>query len=297
MLSSGYHLAMNRLTWILAALLATLLSPPPADAVEANLDTRESAKLSVTSAEVAGLRPQQIEPFFKDYKACFLLCDGTTGDCVILNPTECEQRKVPCSTFKIPNSIIGLDTGVLVDENHLFKWDGTKQFISDWERDHTLQSAVRHSVVWYYKRVAAGVGPDRMTDYLKTFDYGNQDISAGITQFWLGSPADGGSLKISANEQVTFLKRLYYGKLPVKQRSMDIAKRIIVLKQTPKAVLSGKTGSFFKDGKWILGWFVGYVVHDKKPYFFAANIEAGDNASGAKAREIVEKILESSGLL
>ena len=288
---------MNVVIWAVAVLLGILMSEPSVQAVDANPDKPGSPKLRVAFSSIGQFNPRALEPYFAKYKACFMLSEGEAGPAFAYHAEECEQRKVPCSTFKIPNSIIGLDTGVLTDENHLFKWDGTKQFISDWERDHTLQSAVQYSVVWYFKKVAAAVGAERMREYLKNFDYGNQDMSAGLTQFWLGSPAHGGSLKISAKEQIDFLKKLYFERLPVKKRSMQIAKRIIVLKQTPYGTLSGKTGSSYKDGKWVLGWFVGYLVHDKKPYFFAANIEAEDGASGPRAREIVEEILKDAQLL
>src|SRR5438477_11876726 len=113
-----------------------------------------------------------------------------------------------------------------------------------------------------------------MKKYIHLVHYSNEDLSAGITKFWLGT-----SLKISADEQIEFLKGLYHDKLPFFKRSMDIVNKIIRLKETPEGVLSGKTGSDLANGKGILGWFVGYVVHNGNPYFFATNIEATDGAA------------------
>ena len=51
--------------------------------------------------------------------------------------------------------------------------------------------------------LARRVGSQRMQKFLADIPYGNADISTGIDKFWLGT-----SLKISADEQVEFLRRL-----------------------------------------------------------------------------------------
>ena len=127
-----------------------------------------------------------------------------------------------------------------------------------------------------------------MKKYIDDVRYGNCDISGGITKFWLAN-----SLKISAEEQVDFIKRLYFDDLPFSTRSMKIVKKNTELKKTDKGELHGKTGSDREDGKDVLGWFVGYVVHDGHPYVFATNIQAKDGAWGKRAREITESILEA----
>jgi beta-lactamase class D len=45
------------------------------------------------------------------------------------------EAKLPASTFKIPNSIIALETGVVEDPDKIF-WDGVTRSISV-EKDHT----------------------------------------------------------------------------------------------------------------------------------------------------------------
>ena len=105
-----------------------------------------------------------------------------------------------------------------------------------------------------------------ITNYLAEFDYGNQDISGGLTNFWLGS-----SLKISANEQIEFLKKLWRNQLPVSTRAMTLTKKIIPLDISPSgARLNGKTGSHTTD-KSALGWFVGHLDSKEGEYLFAVN--------------------------
>ena len=59
-------------------------------------------------------------------------------------------------------------------------------------------------------------------------NYGNADTSGGIDKFWLT-----GGLRITPEQEIDFLKRLYNNKLPFSQRTMDIVKKIMVFEQTP----------------------------------------------------------------
>src|ERR1700732_1534678 len=53
------------------------------------------------------------------------------------------EAKLPASTFKIPNSIIALETGVVGDpDKDVFKWDGVTSSIEAWNRDHMLRSPI-----------------------------------------------------------------------------------------------------------------------------------------------------------
>jgi len=239
------------------------------------------------------INKEKLAEKFHNYNAgCFELLDCSSGKVFRYNPEQCAKRLPPMSTFKIFNSLAGLESGVLKDENHLMKWDGQKRWNDSWNKDQTLQSAVSNSVVWYFQKVAEGVGEGRMKKYLAAANYGNQDISGGITKFWLAS-----SMQISADEQVQFVKKLYSDELPFSKRSIEIVKKITELKSTEKGDLHGKTGSDMQNDKWILGWFVGYVVHNKHAYVFATNVQADDGVSGPKAKELTIGILEEAGLL
>lgn len=227
---------------------------------------------------------------FDGRQGCFLLYNLTKDRYeVTYGGSVCDTQVSPASTFKIPNSLIGLDLGILKDENTLYKWDGKKQTIKEHEQDHTLASAVKYSVVWYFKALAEQVGENHYRQYLKKLNYGNQDISGGLTQFWLSS-----SLKISPKEQITFLKKLYCNQLPVSKHATDIVKKILVL----DADLSGKTGSASVDGVNI-GWFVGHMTKNGEEYVFATNLQAPgkdykiDNVySGLKTKEITLELLK-----
>ena len=157
-----------------------------------------------------------------------------------------------------------------------------------------MRSAICNSVVWYYQELARRVGEEQMRAYVEAAAYGNADISGNIDSFWLD-----GALRISPDEQVEFLKRLYLNGLPFSQRSMDIVKDIIVLEETDTYKLSGKTGSAIRIEVY-QGWFVGYLETDDNVYFFATNFESDDSngfANGENAKRISLDILQYLGLM
>lgn len=235
---------------------------------------------------------EDLSTYFNGYDGCFVLYDTQNNTYTIHNKEKSTKRLPPNSSFKIYNSLIGLESGVLKDENTMFKWDGTKHSIESWNRDHTLATAISNSVVWYYKILATQVGEKRMQEYIDKLGYGNKDISGGIDKFWLQS-----SIKISPMEQVELLRKLYSYELPFSKENIDIVKKIIILSEEDGTIFRGKTGGGMKGNNFINGWFVGYIEKDDKTYFFAANIEAEKEASGQNAKGITIKILKDKGLL
>jgi beta-lactamase class D len=233
--------------------------------------------------------------FFDKYKVegCFVLYDQKENKFTRYNTKRCAERFTPASTFKIPNSLIALETGVIKDENEVIEWDGVKRDRAEWNRDQTLDSAFEFSAVWFYQELARRVGEKRMKKYVSDFGYGNQDISGGIDQFWLG-----GNLRISPDEQIAFLRKVYETKLPVSARSNEILKKIMLMENNANYKLFAKTGAG-RNGAKRLGWFVGFIEQNGNVYYFANNIEAENtNENFMPARvEIAKKILNELGLL
>src|SRR5215211_2840264 len=132
---------------------------------------------------IAGLglieaRAQDLSPFFKDTKGAFVLYDQNNNRYVRYNVERCRERFSPKSTFKIPNSLIGLETGVIKDADFVIQWNKQKyppqanwneEPFVHWGQDHTLRSALKYSVVWYYRELALSVGPRGMNKYVRAF--------------------------------------------------------------------------------------------------------------------------------
>jgi beta-lactamase class D len=241
--------------------------------------------LTLTLCPAHLCRSQDFQRVFSGSQGCFVLLDVARNKFIRSDAARCAERLSPWSTFKIPNSLISLELGIVPDTLQVTPWDGVVRDRTEWNRDQTLSSAFSLSAVWYYQRLARATGMKRMRDYLRKIHYGNEDISGGIDRFWLGS-----SLRISADEQVDFLRRLLAGQLPFSARSIQILQDIMVVARTPEEILRGKTGMGGPaDSR--LNWFVGYLERGPNVYIFATNVQGSDIADPQTARRITESIL------
>jgi beta-lactamase class D len=224
--------------------------------------------------------------------------DRSSGTFINPEPTRSAERLTPCSTFKIYNTLIGLELGLIQGaDSPWYKWDGIHRDIDGWNQDLTLREAFRVSAVPAYQILAREIGAMRMNKFIEEISYGTKDISAGIDSFWLYRQ-EHASIMISADEQVKLLNKLFDGKLPFSEKNIAILRDVMTAIKTEKGTLYGKTGSGMNaDGKWALGWFVGFLEQGDVTFVFACNITGGENPSGKTARAIVESILKSQGLL
>ena len=215
--------------------------------------------------------------------ACFILRDNNHEAIHYYNKERCLQRMLPASTFKIFNSLVALETAVAPDERLLIKWDSTNKSRPGCDKDLTMQEAFAESCVWYYQEIARRIGATRMQHFLDTIQYGNRNMGGSTDMFWLND-----SLQISADEQVGFVKRLYFAELPVSERSQRIVKNMMLREETPAYKLYYKTGTGKSGDKYVY-WIVGFIErieHIKEmkgsmnkvdernyPYFFAQNFD------------------------
>lgn len=229
---------------------------------------------------------------FGDLNGTFVFFDPQTNRTIRHNAERARTRYLPASTYKIPNTLIALETGAASGADFALRWDGNvaprqSWWPAVWAENHTLASALRNSVVWFYQELARRIGARRMQSYVDRFQYGNRDLSGGIDQFWLT-----GGLRISADEQVEFLRRFYGGHLGVSQRSTAIVKDLLPLEENAQYRLSGKTG-------WVglgesapqIGWLVGYVDRGTNVYFFAMNIDIREDRDVAARMSITKGVL------
>ncbi|HZC35068.1 MAG TPA: class D beta-lactamase [Chthoniobacterales bacterium] len=213
------------------------------------------------------------------------------GETHVYNPQRAAEPFIPASTYKIPHSLIALETGVVKDEHQSFKWDGQRRWVDTWNRDQTFRSALKYSVVWVYQEIARQVGEQRESDYLKKFAYGNEDVSGGVDHFWLD-----GSLRITALQQIEFLKKLYLNQLPVSERSILIVKDMLINEANSKYILRAKTG-WENAGAQGIGWWVGWIETDNDVHFFALNLDITKEEDAPKRMIIARQCLASLGAL
>lgn len=237
-----------------------------------------------------------LQKYFDDnhVNGTFALFDNGSGQFTVYNLSRYKDSAfLPASTFKIVNSLIGLQTGKITNEKMIIKWDGVKRWNEAWNKDLTMEEAFKLSAVPYYQEVARRIGKDTMQFWLDSLHYGNKKIGGAVDTFWLNN-----SLKVTADEQLGLVKRLYFDQLPFDKRSQAIVKKIMLQENNANYSLSYKTGFGYKEDGKSLAWIVGWLEENKHPYFFALNIEGEHNADLVKMRmNILKGILSQLGFL
>lgn len=178
------------------------------------------------------------------------------------------KGQLPASTFKIANSIIALETGIVENDSTLIEWDGSARRLAVWEQDLSLKEAFHYSCVPCYQEIARKIGLVQMRAFLDKLGYGVMKVdSSNLDLFWLA-----GESRINQYQQIEFLDALYQAELPISKRTSSIMKRMMIIEKTKDYTLSGKTGWSISNGL-NNGWFVGFLEANNKIYFVASNIE------------------------
>jgi len=209
--------------------------------------------------------------YFDAYSAegTFVLRNGATSEQVIHDEARADTRFIPASTFKILNSLIALELGVITLDDTV-EWDGIARGNPTWDQSQSMRDAFQRSTVWFYQALARRIGAARMGAALAREQYGNQDIGGGIDRFWLD-----GQLRISALEQVDLLERLHDRELGFSLPVMQQVEDLLLMERCADYVLRGKTG-WAESGGNQLGWLVGWVERGDDTYYFAMNLENPD---------------------
>ncbi|HYN07377.1 MAG TPA: penicillin-binding transpeptidase domain-containing protein [Vicinamibacterales bacterium] len=242
-------------------------------------------------------------------RSCFLLFELGVGQ-VRRRPSDaCQTRLTPASTFKVPHALAALDAGMIAgpDEQMPFV-DGGGQYPESARRQHTLATAIRHSVLWYFQRVAERLGPDREAAYLRKFGFGNMDSTSQLTTFWIG-----GSLQISPEEQLAFWLKLYRNELAVSARALEQVKALLIQPdgvivnaagEQPFArpwrantTVSAKTGSATDRSGQAARWLVGYVTQANRSFVFVSCVIGPRDLAANAAIDLAARSLREEGVI
>lgn len=214
--------------------------------------------------------------------SCVVILNAGSGQ-VTRTGDRCGTALSPASTFKIPHALVALETGVVTTDT-IEKWDGTRHPEQpSWDRDHTVLSAMRPSVLWFFQRIAPRIGAGRMHEWLQKLEYGNADTSGPIREYWVN-----GRLRISPEAQVQFLRRFYAGELPIAARHVAAVRGALEqqpgTQQNARGVhklevpwpagtsLNAKTGATTIANGESVSWLVGQLTVADARYVFASAV-------------------------
>ena len=235
-----------------------------------------------------------LKKYFDESKVdgCFTMLNNADGKITVYNMGLDTQRFSPASTFKILNSLIGLQTGRITDEKMIIKWDGLKRPVGSWNKDMDMTEAFKVSCVPYYQEVARRIGKDTMQQWVDSIGYGNKNISGPIDSFWLN-----GKLKISPDEQLGLVKKLYFDQLPFRKSVQQMVRDVMLQENNTAYKLSYKTGWGSGDDGNSIGWVTGWIEENKHVYFFVTFVKAPDaNTDISSVRmNITRSILKQYG--
>ena len=213
-----------------------------------------------------------LKKYFDENKVdgCFTLLNNIDGKVTVYNMLLDTQRFSPASTFKIVNSLIGLETGRITNDTMMIKWDGIKRSNEKWNKDMGMSEAFKVSCVPYYQEVARRIGKDTMKFWIDSIGYGNKNINGPIDSFWLNN-----NLKISPDEQLGLVKRLYFDKLPFRKSVQEMVKSVMLQEDNTAYKLSYKTGWGNDEQKNNIGWLAGWIEENNHVYFFVTFVKGG----------------------
>lgn len=246
-------------------------------------DYRPPASLNISYEDLGS--------YFNGYDGCFVLYNQKEDRYLIHNQTASTSRISPESTYKIYSGLAALESGKITAEDSYQEWDKTRYSFSEWNRNQTLNSAMKNSVNWYFQALDKSTGAKELQTFYDRIRYGNCDLSGGLSTYWMSS------LKISPLEQVMLLTNFYENQWEFNSASVSAVKDALFLSEENGVRLSGKTGTGMKDGQIRNGWFIGYVETAEGLSVFALNLQGRENASGSKAAEIALQILRDKNLL
>jgi beta-lactamase class D len=235
-----------------------------------------------------------LETYFKsrNLEGCFTMLNNSDGEITVYNMHLDTTRFSPASTFKIAQSLIALQTGAVTDENMVIRWDSIVRQPLAWNKDMNIREAFKISCVPFYQEVARRIGRDTMQQWIDSLSYGNKQLKGPIDSFWLNN-----SLKISPDEQLGLLKRLYFDQLPFRKSVQQQVRELLVQEDNTGYKLSYKTGMGYDETNHLIGWVSGWIEENKHVYFFVTFLRAANNSTELeKARlDITKDILKQYG--
>jgi beta-lactamase class D len=230
---------------------------------------------------------------------CFGMFDNGHGSFTIYNINRLrDSAYLPASTFKIVNSLIGIETGRVKDDSSVIRWNGTPDTREECNKDLAMYNAFRISCPPWYQELARMIGKDTMQRWLDTLGYarryGRFIIQDNLDTFWLDNSA-----KITADEQLGMVKKLYFDQLPFQKRTHGIVRRMMLMEDNANYSLSYKTGWGITEKGHALGWIIGWIEENNHPYFFVLQVENPDRNfdMGPVRLQILKDILKQHGFM
>lgn len=227
---------------------------------------------------------QQLKKYFQErnLEGTFGLFDNGHGTFTIHGLQDFTGKKyAPGPTFHLVDALIGLEIGTIPDISSTLFSDSSD--LSECNGANNLLTAFRSSCDNWFVQLNQLMDLQKFKFLLDTMGYASGkggSILKGISgTFWNDSIA-----KVTADEQLGLVKKLYFNKLPLQKRTQEEAKKIMIKEADPNY------SKFFVAGG---GWIIGWIEENQHPYFFSlyAQPASGGTATNDQVQELLNAML------
>lgn len=221
----------------------------------------------------------------KDYHVTFVIVSDNKS--IYYNKEKAEKETIPASVFKIYNSLIALEYGIIKDENEIFyKYNGEKVFLESWKEDTNLINGMKNSNLAAYQKLALKTGIKNMQEGLNKLNFGNKLINNHLDTFWID-----GTLKIKPSDLAYINLKLGKSSLPFSTHAQNTVKKVMIKDKFKNCSIYSKTG-WTVDEKIPTGWIAGFIEKDNNIYGFALNMDILAMEETPKRMEYLLKMLD-----
>jgi len=230
----------------------------------------------------------EIGDIFKEKKVegTFGIFDNSRGKFTIYNLDRFKAPYSPGATFNIFNALVAIHVGRIPDVKGLID----AQIEPESHQEISLSDAFKQSSNEHFKALARKIGRDTMKTWVDSVKYGNMKLGKTVDQFWSDN-----SILISADEQLGFMKRLYFKQLPFRASVQEEVKKLLIVENNAQFQLAYQLGTSTDKGK-KLCWVMGWIEENRHVYPFVLNFSSSTESDSKKlSKEITENILTYVG--
>lgn len=224
----------------------------------------------------------------KKVEGCFTMLDNATGEIIVYNMGLDTMRFLPAETFDVLNGMIALHTGVLTDEKMNLSIKNLDS--NNVSKNVNITEAFKSNSVPFFQQVAKNIGQDTLQSWVDSVSYGNKNIGEQLDRVGINN-----SLKISPDEQLGFMKRLYFELLPFRKSVQISMKELMVMNDNTDYKLSYKTGAGKNPKNENIGWMIGWIEENRHVYFFVTLLKSNKEEVNKNTVEITNSILSHYG--
>lgn len=246
------------------------------------------AACSVNKANI----DNELKSFYDAEKVegCFTLLDNASGQITVYNMGMDTTRVAPGATFDVLNAMVAIHSGTITDENKPLNFKKENDSIA--ASTITLKQAFHDNSKECTQFIAQLAGTEVMQKWIDSLSYGNKTIGDSTEMYWSNN-----KLKISPDEQLGLLKRLYFDQLPFRKSVQESVRNMLLQEDNSAYRLSYKTASIINESNHLITWNIGWVEENRHVYFFVNLIKNNsiDKAPEQTAEKVTKNILSHYG--